>query len=360
MRRGMMQSGEKKSIIFGYIYTKKKVSIEARQGHMIRNPVKMEWVVGGDATPSVYKGNYGNIPINDNTGTAIVQFNYADQIVALDFLIEQITSIDISQCVKIEIISFFENQLTSVDLSNNPMVKQLNVGNNPNYSGLNLNLLPLLEILEARSTKISGTLDFSVTPNIKTINLTNCSLLKRLVLLGCAELTTITMSSVKLNYQLVLGDCLSLERIVYRSGNLGLFATKLSFLNNSKLNWIDIGINGFTEATAPSFLNLLDLERLIIFENQIMSIDVSSNVNLNYLHLGNCGLTSLDITNNPLLSYIDIVNNNFTPGVTDQIIIDINTHGKSGGQFRYTNNRTSSSDTAYNALLSRGWTITEV
>lgn len=72
-----------------------------------------------------------------------------------------------------------------------------------------------------------------------------------------------------------------------------LFWIKELWLNSNELTEIDLSSN-------------IALEELSIGNNELLSLDISNNVNLTYLSAGNNDLTSLDTSNNPLLEELEV------------------------------------------------------
>jgi len=102
--------------------------------------------------------------------------------------------------------------------------------------------------------------------------------------------------------------------------------------------------------------------------NALTSIDISYNTSLTYLGVGNQPMqtyntnfsaSGIDISNNPLLTTVDVQSCNLTPSQVDSIIINLNNFGLSSGILNYSGNsgRTSASDAAYASLQSKFWSI---
>lgn len=60
----------------------------------------------------------------------------------VNFVVNHITSIDLSGCPNLYQLYITNNQLTFLDLSNNNSLGEINVGNNPNITSINFSTLP--------------------------------------------------------------------------------------------------------------------------------------------------------------------------------------------------------------------------
>lgn len=122
--------------------------------------------------------------------------------------------------------------------------------------------------------------------------------------------------------------------------------TALNSQNAGNLSSIDI-----SEATDLTFLGVKG--------GALSVLDVSKNVNLTGIHAFNNNLTTLDISNNPLIIDLLIPINPLTSASLDDIIITLDNHGLSNGVLNIPLGRTLFSNTAYDSLIAKGWTITE-
>ena len=170
------------------------------------------------------------------------------------------------------------------------------------------------------------------------------------------------------------------------SGNAGVatitITSDFGFAGLTELDfWNDNGVG--SEIQSIDVTNAQDLERLNVRINEISALDVSQNPLLTRLIIRNNALLTgtLDISNNTALQRIvanstsldniDLSNNTsllivrlnnaqFPSAVLDQILIDLDNHGLSGGDLRVSGNAgglTAASLTAYNNLIGKGWTI---
>lgn len=137
--------------------------------------------------------------------------------------------------------------------------------------------------------------------------------------------------------------------------------------NNQEITYVDLQY--LTTATYISvdsnLLTTVDISNNIAVENfgcnynMLDTLDVSLNINLTHLQLNGNNVQVLSITNNPLLTFLSCHNNNMSSSIVDQIFIDLDTFGLSGGYLSIRNNRTTLSDSARANLITKGWTISD-
>ena len=139
----------------------------------------------------------------------------------------------------------------------------------------------------------------------------------------------------------------------------------------SAITGIDISnaINLRTFAPNRSSLASIDisqniaLTRLFIIGNSQVpdqALNTSTNPQLFHLRIDGSGINSVDLSNNPLLTNVQLNNARLTSAVLDQVLIDLDNHGLPAGNLQIRNNPGSlaiSVSTAYNNLIGKGWTI---
>lgn len=119
----------------------------------------------------------------------------------------------------------------------------------------------------------------------------------------------------------------------------------------------------FNELNSINVNNNSALTRLIIRGNRQIpdqALNTSANPQLNYIQLDGTGINAVDFSNNPLLLDVRINNARLSSAVLDQVLIDLDAHGLSGGFLQIALNPgalTSSSLVAYNNLTNKGWFI---
>ena len=142
---------------------------------------------------------------------------------------------------------------------------------------------------------------------------------------------------------------------------------------SSFITEIDISnaINLTTFAPNRSTLTSIDvsqntaLQRLFIIGNRQVpdqALNTSNNTQLFSIRIDGSGINSVDLSNNPLLTNVQLNNARLTTSVMDQVLIDLDGHGLSGGSLQIADQTTGESIsanalTAYNNLIAKGWTI---
>ena len=140
---------------------------------------------------------------------------------------------------------------------------------------------------------------------------------------------------------------------------------------SSFVNDIDItkALNLTTFAPRNSTLSSIDvsqntaLQRLFLIGNRQVpdqALNTNSNTQLFSIRIDGSGINSVDLSNNPLLTNVQLNNARLTSSVLDKVLIDLDNHGLSGGNLRIASNPGTvaiSAVTAYNNLIGKGWTI---
>ena len=107
-------------------------------------------------------------------------------------------------------------------------------------------------------------------------------------------------------------------------------------------------------AIQEGFLSEIDFQNITLVPN--VTYPISPRIEAS-------GTESLSSVTNLALSCLDfnLYDNSFTSTVTDNILIELDNNGEINGELNlggyYMNPRTSASDTAYNNLISKGWSI---
>jgi hypothetical protein len=150
------------------------------------------------------------------------------------------------------------------------------------------------------------------------------------------------------------------------SGNLNLFylkcdrndLTELNTSNNPLLHTIICRANNITSLDLSNnpLLTYINAE-----VNDLDNLDISNNPLLNFLVIRGNNLDDLDISNNPLLTVLSVLQNNLTAAVNSQLLIDLDIHGLSNGNFTSDitggGSLTSEGAAAKSALQGKGWNI---
>ena len=202
----------------------------------------------------------GNIGVSDLTGIEAFE-----NLVNLYAYNNNLSSIDLSSNIHLEIIDLDNNNLSTIDLTSHSELKELLISNN-NLTEINVSQNLLLEYLSCNLNSISA-LDLSSNTNLRDIRCYSNAI-----------------SSIDLNTNIAL------EQL---------------FISENNLTSLDLSMN-------------TGLKTLTFDNNQIGSIDLSNNINLEYLGCSNNVLSALDVAANTKLTRLLSNNNNLTA-------IDLNT-----------------------------------
>lgn len=130
-------------------------------------------------------------------------------------------------------------------------------------------------------------------------------------------------------------------------------------------DWAGIGGYAITTLTVSSNSNLeqINLQNNNTATPNALNLNVSNNAILEVLNFKNHNVTSVIINNNPLINYIDVSGNDLPDSEIDNILNEVNSYGTSNGTINYSAQTGGGvptaigSGTAYNNLISRGWTL---
>ena len=258
-----------------------------------------------------------NLDVSKNTALEIFSAND-----------NQLTDIDISKNIALENLDVSSNQLTGVDISKNTVLKSSNVSSNK-LTELDLNNNTALENLDANKNQLTS-LDVSNNPKLtslnisfnklENLNLSNTSKLKQLLgawnnlsyvdLTNSPNLVWISLYENKLE-EIDISNCKNLKTLdlgldnVNKSNNL----TSIDVSKNINLEVLKLGGNKISNIDLKNNINLTRLE---IAHNNITNIDLSNNINLNWLIIDNNYLKELDVSNNLLLTNLEVDRNQLT------------------------------------------------
>lgn len=227
----------------------------------------------------------------------------------------------------------------------------------------------------------SGTLTWDVTggvtdnqvANTPTFDLSSNSGTADMVITDASLITGLSLNTLDIEY-IDVTEAINLTTLDFFTNNVSTLDVtnnvNLTFLrfNGNNISTIDISNNPLltTFACSDNNLTVLDvsanvnLVNLSIGLNNISVLDVSTNVDLELLQVSDMNLSDLDISNNPLITTLSCNNNSLPGTVLDDILIQLDTNGLSGGTIIMDIGRTAASDAARTSLLGKGWTINEV
>ena len=356
------------------------------------NVLNVNWVSTGGIVDS---GTTPYVDCTGNTGTTNVTVTITipeGKIVHYLNLqsYREVTSVDISNLVNLRRFFCSDNSLTSIDISNQTILLQLELGSN-NLTSLDVSNISDFGDLDVSNNSIS-TLDLSSTSiggdlfvsnnNLTTIDLSNSTNIDKFAASG-NSLTSITVgSSTSLGEFYVRNNSLTSVDVsnypnlhtldvlnnsltsLNISSNTALkdlnvcsnSLTSISFTNNTLLEDISMGGNSGITSLDITMLPLLE----VLFANSIgiSSLDTSDNPLLRSIYiLGATSLTTIDISDNPDITYMIFRGNYQTEASTNGILVDLDNAGLSNGTLRLRNNKSGAGVTAYNSLITKGWNI---
>ncbi len=252
------------------------------------------------------------------------------------------TSFDFSTLTSLRKISLFNNELTTLDLTNNPALAFIRLDNNDLTSldvrngyntnitvfntNSNVNLDCILVDDAAYSTtnwtSINPTTSFSDT-YCRYTAIPDSTFESRLNALGYDDIasdgqvptaliesvTYLYVPSNGVNDLTGIEDFLALERLICSGNNL----TSIDLSTNTQLNDVDLSNNNISSI---DITNSTLLEALNLRGNSLSSIDLTSNTALLNLDLTGNDITNLDVSNNVLLTDLDV-------GGNDMVSLDI-------------------------------------
>ena len=225
--------------------------------------------------------------------TGVVNFNqssFADMTG-----IEAFTNIEYLYCEQ-------NSNITSVSLANMPNLKAVHLGETLNLQTLTLTNMTGLDTLKCNNSKLTGTLDLTGAPSLKSVNASYNFLTSLNVSAsnGLKQLLYANNSIPYANLQLPVTNVI--EEVDCSANGLTSSTELLVYGNLKKLN---CGSNSM----ASFFLtNLLQLEELYAWNNQMASFVLTDGGNLKRLEIpGNPLITgTLDLTPYPNLEYANV------------------------------------------------------
>ena len=267
-----------------------------------------------------HDGNSGWSPISNIAGIeAFVN------LIELKLSSNDITTLDLSNNLALELFWDSSSSLESIDLDQNIALKDLNIYM-CQLTTLNVAQNTNLKDISVVGNMIEGALDFSQNLAAVTIQVAVNPLLTSVDVSGCSNLVLLNAKDVALS-----------ELNVTQNPNLGfLFAqnNNLSDLNisqNPYLKTLKVGDNNLTSLDISQNLNMETLEisgnkftsfdattmpnlKTLAFEDmqvgfKLTSLNVRGLTNLTKISIGDNDLTSLDLSTNTALELVSVFNN---------------------------------------------------
>ncbi|MDY8138021.1 M4 family metallopeptidase [Aquimarina sp. 2201CG5-10] len=248
----------------------------------------------------------------------------------------QVTELDLSANTALADVDLSSNSLTSLNVQN---------GNNTNWSllsltgnnGLTCVLVDDVAYSEATWTEIDIQTRFSDTAYCDYTAIPDINFETALENLGYDDIsgdgrvptelievvTTLDVVNKDISDLTGIEDFVALQTLSFPLNNV----SSVDISQNINLESLICRDNNLTSLDVSSNTKLIELNAV---GNALGSIDLSTNTNLEYLALGSCGLTSIDLSNNIALLLLDLYNNQLTTlnlsdnGVLEELYADNN------------------------------------
>lgn len=246
----------------------------------------------GPPDGEVPTANISGITSLDVSGYFISSLAGIEDFVALETLIchsNNLTNLNLYNNTSLTNIQCFNNFISSLTLPNNSTLTVLRCGDN-NLSSLDVSAYPLLEVLHCynNSSPNLGTLDLSSNTalrdldihdsGVSNLNISQCNLLEKIYCYNNYNYTNPLTS-------LDVSGKPALTNLRCYSNNI----SSLDFTGSTNLNYIDCGDNPLGSIDVSSMANL---ETLWCWYNGLSSLDVSNNLMLQSLDCGSNSITT--------------------------------------------------------------------
>ncbi|KZS40559.1 hypothetical protein AWE51_06310 [Aquimarina aggregata] len=219
----------------------------------------------------------------------------------LSVSINNLTSIDISQNLKLRELHISQNKLTSIDVSKHLLLKHLNIGYNQ-LTSLDVTQNEKLEQLSASSNQLTS-LDVTENKELENIYVAN----NQLVSLDLSTHTKLVAVNASRN-MLTAIDVSQSAGLTNLTININELSS-LDITKNPELQYLQLSGN---DLTSLDLTQNKKLEILYAFSNEFTELDVSMNTELTLLRFPNNKLTSIDLSQNKKLTSLWAFNNKFT------------------------------------------------
>ena len=267
--------------------------------------------------------NYTGI-INVTNGFTIADMTGLEeftQITELHCAVNALTQLDVSNNPLLTVISCYGNSIDSLTIGSNTNLTELQLNANsllyldlsscPNLTILSCSLNPLTTLNVANGNNINMTFLATSTPNLQCIQVddplysyTNWTSVDSGVSfsLDCSGITTQFVVIPDANFK------------AYLIGNTSINTNADTEIQLSEANAYTGSINcpSLSIADLTGIEEFILLSELSCYDNQISTLDVSSNLNLMGLTCEYNNISNLDISNNLALAYINCGTNNIT------------------------------------------------
>lgn len=213
-----------------------------------------------------------------------IQQSEADAVTELFIANSNITDLTgIQNFINLEVLDCSFNHLSSIDVSGLASLEFLTTHNNVELVSLNTsNCVNLLSILLDDN--------FNLPTNLQTMNVSNCSSLTYLYVIG-SQINNLNLS-----------DCFGLTDLTIFGGAL----TNLNVSGLSNLETLECSNNNLSSI---DLTGCIGLKYLLLGGNSITNLNLSEYQNLLQVHISFNNLINLNLTNCINLNYLDIDNN---------------------------------------------------
>ncbi|WP_377712960.1 matrixin family metalloprotease [Pseudofulvibacter geojedonensis] len=314
-----------------------KINNGLNQLDVSQNPNLEVLLCNGTSIPSLDLSNNNaltNVQAHTNNTLTAIDLSNATQLQQLLLFDTQVNTLDVSDCAALKELNVRDSRIVSLNLSTNGLLEKVDVSDNNDLTFLNLK--------NQNNTTITS-FDATNTANLSCVNVddaaystTNWTNIDAGMTFGLfCEYTLIPdnnfeaalsayddipndgqVPTVNINSLISLDvrnkgisnlsgieDFTSLEALNIRDNNL----ETVDLTSNTGLKFIFAQDNVLTSINVN---NLSELVNLGLARNQITALDVSSNVSLRELYLAVNQLTSLDLSQNPNLEIVGVNSNN--------------------------------------------------
>lgn len=246
-------------------------------------------------------------------GGSLRQINLSgcSKLVTLSCPEQELTSLNLSDCAELRVLNVRDNQLSSLDLSHNPKLTDLDCAIN-RISSFNLSY-------NAQLTSCNIDNNAPVSLNLGTIPLKEFSFTTRYDVPSSLKITAPVLESLEVgqssNYSdlqhLDLSQCGNLVTLELGRGRTGEYSPALTEIDLSVLPRLkNLYISSENELTSLDLSANPELERLSLVLVDISELDLSANTKLASIFIGSCAkLESLDLSKLTSLSTLDLDRN---------------------------------------------------
>jgi hypothetical protein len=264
--------------------------------------------------------------------------------------------------------------ISSIDLSKLKIRNTLSITDNPNLNNIvwpttratysvtgvtisNNAILDSIDLSNINTSNVTSTFNINNNTALTSINfggtIVKLSSSSIKYITNNPILQTLDLSNVEIYQGISFEDCTSLNSVTFNSSYDRMSSI---IFNNTAMSSIDLSSIPFSYALSV-YAN--DCPNLTSF------VGSSQSSAFNQVELERCALESLDISGmhaNTTSSYIYVTANNMLATEVDQLLIDLDNNSNSSypGVLHITTGndpRTTASDSAYNSLVAKGWTI---